>query len=141
MSEMATKQQERDAIKKIEGIVKSLGPDSYVGTAMKGVLEIAEQNIEYDFADNLADRAEVATQKAEECAEKARVSKAASEAFKAQLEATEERHKKDLATAKCNAERKSEELISGKDAELAAAQQTIINLKAELYDYIMRAAH
>lgn len=57
---IATKEQERAAITKIQKIVDSLGESSYVGTALKGVLEIAEQNIEYDAADSLLQRLEIA---------------------------------------------------------------------------------
>lgn len=50
---MATKEQEKDAVEKIRRIVEELGAYSYVGTAMTGVLEVAEQNIEYDAAFSL----------------------------------------------------------------------------------------
>lgn len=46
----ATKHQEREALEKIKAIVESLGPDSYIGTALEGCFEIAERNIENDFA-------------------------------------------------------------------------------------------
>jgi len=52
----ATKQQERDALKKIRAIVESLGPDSYIATAFEGCFEDAEQNIENDFALSMKDR-------------------------------------------------------------------------------------
>ena len=54
----ATKQQERDAIEKIKAILETLGPQSYVATALDGCLEIAEQNIEFDFADSMKGRME-----------------------------------------------------------------------------------
>lgn len=46
----ATKEQERTALEKIRKIVAELGEDSYIGTALDGCLELAEQNIENDFA-------------------------------------------------------------------------------------------
>ncbi len=46
----ATKDQERGALEKIKAIVEALGPDSYIGTALEGCFEIAERNIENDFA-------------------------------------------------------------------------------------------
>ena len=46
----ATKDQEREALEKIKAIVEALGPDSYIGTALEGCFEIAERNIENDFA-------------------------------------------------------------------------------------------
>ncbi len=45
-----TKEDEREALKKIRNIVVELGENSYVGTAFMGVFELAEENIENDFA-------------------------------------------------------------------------------------------
>lgn len=56
---LATKEQERKALEKIKEIVAGLGDDSYVGTALKGCFEIAEQNIENDFGDSMMDRSEM----------------------------------------------------------------------------------
>lgn len=61
---MTTKEQERQAIEKIRKIVEGLGADSYVGTAMAGVLEVAEQNIEFDAAFSLKAQAELAEKEA-----------------------------------------------------------------------------
>ena len=60
---MTTKEQERQAIAKIRKIVEGLGENSYVGTAMEGVLEVAEQNIEYDAAFSLKGEAKVADER------------------------------------------------------------------------------
>ena len=49
---MTTKDQERQAIEKIRKIVEGLGENSYVGFAMDGILELAE--------DNIRERAEIA---------------------------------------------------------------------------------
>lgn len=54
----ATKDQEREALEKIKAIVEALGPDSYIGTALEGCLEIAEENIENDFACSMKQRVE-----------------------------------------------------------------------------------
>ena len=61
---MTTKEQERQAIQKIRKIVESMGENSYLATAMDGVLETAEENIEYDAAFSLKGRAEVAEKEA-----------------------------------------------------------------------------
>lgn len=66
---MTTKEQERQAIAKIRRIVEGLGENSYVGTAMEGVLEVAEQNIEYDAAFSLKGEVEVAEKRQKEAAE------------------------------------------------------------------------
>ena len=47
---MTTKEQERKALAQIRKIVEGLGEDSYVGTAFEGCVEVAEQNIENDWA-------------------------------------------------------------------------------------------
>mgnify|MGYP000781491042 CR=1 FL=1 len=60
MSNIATKDQERRALAQIKKIVEGLGPDSYIGTAFKGVFEDAEQDIEYDTAYSMKERLESA---------------------------------------------------------------------------------
>lgn len=62
----ATKEQERKALEKIRKIVADLGEDSYIGTAFEGCFEIAEENIENDFACSMKQRAEKAAAEAEE---------------------------------------------------------------------------
>ena len=60
---MTTKEQERKALDQIRKIMASLGEDSYVATAFEGCIEIAEQNIENDFACSMKQRAESAEKK------------------------------------------------------------------------------
>lgn len=60
---MATKDQERKALDKIRKIVADLGEDSYIGMAFEGCFEIAEENIENDFACSMKQRAEAAEKK------------------------------------------------------------------------------
>lgn len=55
---VTTKDQEREALAKIREIVEALGQDSYIGTALEGCLEIAEENIENDFACSMKQRVE-----------------------------------------------------------------------------------
>lgn len=66
---MTTKEQERKALEKIRKIVEELGENSYVGTAFEGCFEIAEENIDNDFACSMKQRAEAA-QKEVEAAQK-----------------------------------------------------------------------
>lgn len=54
----ATKEQEREALAKIKAIVEALGQDSYIATAFDGCFEIAEENIENDFACSMKQRVE-----------------------------------------------------------------------------------
>lgn len=141
----ATKQQERDTLEVIRKMVAELGPDSYIATAFEGCFEIAEQNIEYDFADSMAGRLEVEREKAahaagmadEACkallAEKENVA-----SFEEELETVREK----LDTARKNAETLNQWLTEQKEATAAerqradAAQETITQLKAKLYDML-----
>ena len=62
---MTTKEQERKALEQIKKIISGLGENSYIGTAMAGMIEDAEENIENDFAMSWKDRAETATRRFE----------------------------------------------------------------------------
>lgn len=62
---VATKEQERKALEKIRKIVADLGEDSYIGTAFEGCFEIAEENIDNDFACSMKQRAERAEKDAQ----------------------------------------------------------------------------
>jgi chromosome segregation ATPase len=53
---MATKAEERKALEQIRKIIEGLGPDSYIATAMDGMIEDAEENIQNDFAMSMKDR-------------------------------------------------------------------------------------
>lgn len=54
----ATKEQERKTLAQIKKMVADLGADSYIATAFEGCFEIAEKNIENDFACSMKQRAE-----------------------------------------------------------------------------------
>lgn len=62
---MTTKDQERKAVEKIRKIVEELGENSYVGFAMEGVLELAEDNIREDAAYSMKKNAEIAWERAD----------------------------------------------------------------------------
>lgn len=62
---MTTKDQERKAVEKIRKIVEELGENSYVGFAMEGVLELAEDNIREDTAYSMKKNAEIAWERAD----------------------------------------------------------------------------
>ena len=47
---MTSKEEERKALEQIKKIVSTLGPDSYIATAFEGCFDIAESNIDNDFA-------------------------------------------------------------------------------------------
>lgn len=56
---MKTKEQERKALEQIKKIVEKLGKDSYIATAFEGCFEVAEENIENDFALSLKQKADM----------------------------------------------------------------------------------
>lgn len=60
----ATKEQERKALARIKKIVEELGEDSYIGMAFDGCFDVAEENIENDFACSMRQRAEHAEMEA-----------------------------------------------------------------------------
>ena len=67
---MTTKEQERKALEQIKKILAGLGEDSYVGTAMEGMIEDAEDNIENDWAMSRYGAWQDAEQKADKLAAK-----------------------------------------------------------------------
>lgn len=66
---IATKDQERKALEEIRKIVDNLGENSYVGAAMEGVLELAEDNIENDFVQSMKESVETAEKRTHELEE------------------------------------------------------------------------
>ena len=91
---MTTKEQERKALAQIRRIVEGLGENSYVATAFEGCFEIAEQNIENNFACSMKQRAEGAEKRAEKLELDCRdlryaIKKAKEEASKTQTELEE----------------------------------------------------
>lgn len=60
---MATKRNERETLETIRQLVADLGEQSYLATAFQGCFEIAEENIENDFADSLRGRLDGAMSK------------------------------------------------------------------------------
>ena len=156
----ATKDQEREALEKIKAILDTLGPDSYVGTALEGCLEIAEENIENDWACSMKQRVEAVVventrlkerikELEDKLAESEKDYEAAHEAahlvadekdaeiasLKAQVSSLAE-------TGRWNAEKcdevRSEAWDLQKRAEKAEAE--VIRLKAKLYDYMTAEA-
>lgn len=156
----ATKDQEREALEKIKAILDTLGPDSYVGTALEGCLEIAEENIENDFACSMKQRVEAVVvensrlkervkELEDKLAESEKDYEAAHEAahlvadekdaeiqrLKAQVQELSEK----LASAEEALEDANEEAGSA-EARSGEAQAEIVRLKAKLYDYMTAGA-
>lgn len=107
---MTTKQQEREALAKIRKIVEGLGEDSYIGTALDGCLEIAEENIDNDFACSMKQRADGWEKKSEEL-------------FSQILDLKEELH---LANEKAIiTEKNAKTAAEAKDAEIARLREEL----------------
>lgn len=83
---MTTKDQERKAIEKIRKIIDELGEDSYVGFAMDGVLELAEENIREDTAYSMKKRAKIMQERADEAEKENKDLKAEVENLKKTIE-------------------------------------------------------
>lgn len=155
---MTTKEQERKALDQIKKIIAGLGENSYIATAMDGMIEDAEENIENDFAMSWKDRAQTAEKRLQNLTED--YNRQITEASKRASELSNELN---LATYTMNQEadrankgwarvkelndqikegadlyteeiRKNNELIS----ELEAKDIEIMKLKAKLYDLITK---
>lgn len=146
---ITSKAEERAALKQIKSILIKLEPDGYVRTALEGCIEIAESNIDNDFADSMKQRTESAEERIKQITwENERISKVNAELIR-DLEDTvksleiarKEKEEMNLNLAKENIRvvemfnaandenRNLKQQLADKDAE-------IIRLKAKLYDLI-----
>ena len=143
---MTTKEQERKALEQIKKIVEGLGENSYIGTAFEGCFEIAEDNINNDFACSMKQRKEAAEfaedqlrKKVAQMKVKIREQEAAlkvAENGKTTAESVLEKIRKanetnqKAAIENWNKFREVEDKLEAKEAE-------IIKLKAKLYDLMV----
>lgn len=146
---MTTKDQERKALAQIRKIVEGLGEESYIGIAFEGCFEIAEENIENDFACSMKQRAEKAEKDKEyfhgiantEAAEIARLEKRAEEAERLFNEKTGEASKYyaswQEAVAVAN---ESLQADAAQGEKMRAMEDEIMRLKAKLYDMMTAGA-
>lgn len=147
---MTTKEQERKALEQIKKIVNGLGENSYIGTAMAGMIEDAEENIENDFAMSWKDRAETATRRFEKAeAEMVKLSQD-KEMAKKELELAQQtmQQEAERANAAWAQVKERDEKIGGlrianealqqledeKAEKIAELEMEIIKLKARLFD-------
>lgn len=152
----ATKDQERGALEKIKAIVEALGPDSYIGTALEGCFEIAEENIENDFACSMKQRAEAVVVENTRLKEKVKeledkLAESGKDYEAAHAAAHEVAAEKDAEIQKLKARvqellddskiggeyiiKQSSDLISMRE-RAEASEAEVIRLKAKLYDYM-----
>lgn len=156
----ATKDQEREALEKIKAILDTLGLDSYVGTSFEGCLEIAEENIENDFAFSMKQRVEAAVvensrlkERVKELEDKLAESEKDYEAAHAAAHLVADEKDAEIQRLKTQVQELSEKLASAEEAledaneeagsaeaRSGEAQAEIVRLKAKLYDYMTAGA-
>ena len=144
---MATKAEERKALEQIVKIVESLGEDSYIATAMHGMVEDARENIENDFALSMKDRVEDEKKKLairegqlDKMAKELITLRKEKESGLAQLQqVTEERTDlwNQLQEAEQTAHENLDRVLALQEINRGQADQ-IIRLKAKLYDMMTK---
>lgn len=152
-----TKAQERKALEQIRKIVEGLGENSYIGTAFEGCFEIAEENIENDFGLSMKGRCEEAEKKIKQYKvvrdELVEENKGLRDAYKVAAERIESKnealnslqedcnywreHCKEVQSNYYNEEARCEAL----EEKIKEQAQQILELKAKLYDYMVKEAH
>jgi len=151
---MTTKEMERKALEQIRKIVEELGDGSYIATAFEGCFEIAEENIENDFACSMKQRKEAA----EELKDKAiKIAASKDEQIKSlEMKVATLQHvnanKEDAILAYSKDAEKMVEKINGlkesatkywndlqaAETKLDEKEDEIIRLKAKLYDMMVK---
>ena len=141
-----TKEQERQALRKIEKIFKELGNDSYVVKAFEGCAVIAEQNIDNDFFCSMKERAEAAERDAHNMGELVNTQKSRFDEMEKEIEDLEQKVKSEEGNAeywrthwkeKLDDLKAANEKLDGYEKKIAEQERTIIELKAKLYDLIV----
>lgn len=144
---MVSKEQERKALNEIIEILLQLEPDGYVRTAFDGCFQIAEDNINNDFACSMKQRAESAERQAQQKIKEAEASKAEIK----RLEGINKEMRRDLEGTEqtlANERKQNAEEISrlngiisechrdleGTGQQIADLKAEIIRLKAQVYD-------
>lgn len=144
---MTTKAEEYKALEQIKKIVSALGADSYIAIAFEGCFEVAEGNIDNDFACSMKQRAESAERQAQQKIKEAEASKAEVK----RLEGINKEMRRDLEGTEqtlANERKQNAEEISrlngiisechrdseGTGQQIADLKAEIIRLKAQVYD-------
>lgn len=151
---ISTKDQEREALNQIKEIVAGLGEGSYVAAAFEGCFEIAEDNIGNDFARSMKQIADSAREDLETVyKENRKLERKVQDQAKVLNEFNEERERLNkenkAANERINDLIEEQNYILSESAENArkynmaeednkALRAEIIQLKAKLYDYIIK---
>ena len=141
----ATKDQERKALEQIRKIVEGLGEDSYIGTAFEGCFELAEENIDNDFALSMKEQRDNGQKyimeletKVATLTKKANTEEANAETLSEELEKSQE-WAEELRGWNDEKRERIQELENEKEdleEKTEAQAQEIMKLKAKLYDFM-----
>lgn len=137
---MTMKEQERKALEQIREIVAGLGEDSYIGTAFEGCFEIAEENIENDFACSMKQRAEAAEKRAEHNKKEADRFKEAAEETRKHAAGVEENLQKTEAAYEAQMQTLKDRLARV-EAELAEATEAKVKYFRQSSDLTLQLSH
>lgn len=142
---MTSKEQERKAVEQIRKIVAGLGENSYVGMAMEGALEDAEQNIEYDFGCSYKQRYETEAKALDGANSRLAKERETSDKLRQELDLSRDTLKSERDRANkfiemykeaCNSATENWNKLREQEEKNAALEQQILVLKAKLYDYM-----
>ena len=137
---MATKADERKALEEIRRIVEGLGNDSYLAMAFDGCFEMAESNIENDFANN--PKTSIENLQRDLSVANAKI-KNAEEAYEIVLK-REQSEKKELDLAKATLKAEADRATKGGNSflemkdKVKALELENMKLKARLYDLMVK---
>lgn len=143
---MTMKEQELKALEQIKKIVASLGQDSYIGTAFEGCFEIAESNINNDWACSMQQRVESLNKEVCSLSDMNRNLVVARDRLVANLAAQKDTTDRATSALKGLQEENNQlsrkaEALDEKVAELTEALEEkdaiILQLKAKLYDLMV----
>lgn len=143
---MTMKEQELKALEQIKKIVASLGENSYIGTAFEGCFEIAEANINNDWACSMQQRVESLDREVCSLNERNRNLAAAKDRLAANL--AEQKDTTDRATSAlkglqeesnhlCRKVGALEDKVAELNEVLEEKDAIILRLKAKLYDLMV----
>ena len=139
---MTTKKQEQEALDKIREILEGLDRDSWLNWAFDGCVDMAQRNLFEDSANSMMEQRDTARAKVEELEADIEVERFNLREHKKMLEEARasirdwEKHNENM-WERFEALREKKEALQDKADEQA---QTIIELKAELYDYMKKEA-
>lgn len=151
---MTTKEQERKALEQIKKIVAGLGDGSYIGTAFEGCFEVAETNIENDWACSFKQQIESLEERNESQAKDIERLLGVKEHLEKKVDDQIQQTNRNWQLSEENAEdarmwlkraedrqKKIDELaasVADKDKVLAERDFEIMQLKAKLYDLMVK---